>query len=600
MLTPDALDRCDVDVSSEIARLQAIIDRLTQENSDLQIALQTTAEHGDEIERQLYDANQQLRSEIVERERAQATLQTILETVTKDNEDLQLILETTTQHGDTVEYQLYTQAVEAMRASEQLLQAIAESTTILMILTQQVDGAISYANPISGQKLGISLEHLTAYRLHDFFVDPDDFHDLKVQLDQVGAVYDSEIQVQRQDGHQFWVSVSMCSIAWQGSQVLLTTLYDISDRKQAELQLQRQAEILEQRVEQRTLELQQAEQKYRSIFENAVEGIFQVSLDGRYLSANPALATMYGYQSPAHLLQAVTNIGHQLYVQSQRRDEMVAYLRRFGSVVAFESQVYRQDGTTIWISENVRTVQDGDGTVLYYEGSVRNVTERRLMEQQLRQQQQASERLLLNVLPQVIAEQLKRGQRTIADYFAEATVLFADIVNFTKLSAQTPPDEVVNLLNQIFSEFDVLVDRYQLEKIKTIGDAYMVVGGVPTPNANHIAATADLALAMLNTIDTFQTHYQQPVTLRIGMHTGPVIAGVIGKRRLIYDLWGDTVNVASRMESQGSARRIQVTDPIYQRLKGQYRFQDRGEIAVKGRGLMKTYWLMGPQTPPGP
>jgi class 3 adenylate cyclase len=154
--------------------------------------------------------------------------------------------------------------------------------------------------------------------------------------------------------------------------------------------------------------------------------------------------------------------------------------------------------------------------------------------------------------------------------------------------------ELVNLLNQIFSTFDQLVERYSLEKIKTIGDAYMVAGGLPTPRPAHAEAVAQLALEMQQEITRFQRDDGEPFRLRIGINTGSVVAGVIGIKKFIYDLWGDAVNVASRMESQGDAGGIQVTATTYEHLKERYRFQERGTITVKGRGEMKTYWLLGP------
>jgi len=264
-----------------------------------------------------------------------------------------------------------------------------------------------------------------------------------------------------------------------------------------------------------------------------------------------------------------------------------------GSVEGFESEAYRKDGSTIWVSENVRVVRDADSVLLYYEGSTRDVTDRKTTEDELRQQRLMSERLLLNVLPQPIAERLKRGETNIADSFSAATVLFADIVNFTGLSSHIAPEELVGLLNRVFSVFDKLADRYHLEKIKTIGDAYMVVGGVPTAIPDHVEAIAAMALGMMRATNRFKTRNKQTIRLRIGIHTGPVVAGVIGSRKFTYDLWGDTVNVASRMESQGELGRIQVSEAVYEKLGDRFTFAPRQPIEIKGKGLMNTYWLLG-------
>lgn len=339
-------------------------------------------------------------------------------------------------------------------------------------------------------------------------------------------------------------------------------------------------------------QLRQTEQKYRSIFENAAEGIFVISPEGKYLDANLALAKMYGYESTTELIATITDVRQGLYVQPQRWDELRAYLNGYDSVTEFESEVYRKDGSKIWISENVRAIYDINGSLLHYEGSVHDVGDRKIAEAELRQQRLLSERLLLNVLPQLIAERLKRGEKTIADSFSEVTVLFADIANFTPISYQISPKELVELLNNIFSSFDSLADKHKVEKIKTIGDAYMVVGGLPKPRVDHVAAIANMALDMQQEISHFFTPDRQPIKLRIGIHTGPVVAGVIGRRKSVYDLWGDTVNIASRMESQGKPGQIQVSQTIFNCLKEDYHFQERGIILIKGRGLMTTYWLV--------
>ncbi|HEY9893761.1 MAG TPA: response regulator, partial [Candidatus Sericytochromatia bacterium] len=240
----------------------------------------------------------------------------------------------------------------------------------------------------------------------------------------------------------------------------------------------------------------EAEEKYRSIFENATEGIFQVTPEGRYITANPALARILGYDSPEELMSQVTNFIQQLYVQPMLREDLDALLLRYDFVSDVESQVYRQDRLIIWISENIRTVKDADGTLLYYEGTVADITERRKTEDALRHAREQSERLLLNILPQAIAERLKKSNSTIAESFEEVTVMFADLVDFTKYSAQTSPTELVEMLNVIFSTFDQLAQQHHVEKIKTIGDAYMAVAGLPTPCSDHAQAIAQMALDM--------------------------------------------------------------------------------------------------------
>ena len=212
---------------------------------------------------------------------------------------------------------------------------------------------------------------------------------------------------------------------------------------------------------------------------------------------------------------------------------------------------------------------------------------------QLAIEQEQSERLLLNILPQSIAHRLKKSTGTLAEHFSEASVLFADIVGFTELSTKIPPTEMVELLNKIFSLFDQLAEKHDLEKIKTIGDAYMVVSGLPMPRQDHAIAIADMALDMQQELAKFNAENGQTFRIRIGINTGPVVAGVIGLKKFIYDLWGDTVNIASRMESHGIPGSIQVTNETYELLKHHYIFVERGIIHVKGRGNMKTYLLTG-------
>ncbi|MBN3910117.1 MAG: adenylate/guanylate cyclase domain-containing protein [Nostoc sp. NMS1] len=205
--------------------------------------------------------------------------------------------------------------------------------------------------------------------------------------------------------------------------------------------------------------------------------------------------------------------------------------------------------------------------------------------------QQKSERLLLNILPGMIAEQLKQQPTTIADSFLEVTVLFADIVGFTELSTRTSPAELVELLNTIFCLFDQLAELHGIEKIKTIGDAYMAVAGLPNQSNDHASAIANMALDMQKAIAIFNTENNQLFRIRIGISTGPVVAGVIGLKKFAYDLWGDTVNTASRMESHGIAGSIQVCEVTYQLLKDKYLLEKRGLIQVKGKGEMMTYIL---------
>ena len=213
--------------------------------------------------------------------------------------------------------------------------------------------------------------------------------------------------------------------------------------------------------------------------------------------------------------------------------------------------------------------------------------------EQIRVEKEKSERLLLNILPGPIAERLKAKEGIIVDSFPDATVLFADIVGFTKLSQQITPTELINLLNTIFSAFDRLAERWGLEKIKTIGDAYMAVAGLADGHSRHAESMAGFALDILGAMEGISAESGRQLQLRVGINTGPVIAGVIGKSKFIYDLWGDTVNTASRMESHGQVDRVHVTAATHEQLRQSYDFEARGMIPVKGKGEMETFFLTG-------
>ncbi len=254
------------------------------------------------------------------------------------------------------------------------------------------------------------------------------------------------------------------------------------------------------------------------------------------------------------------------------------------------------------LSEAATKVADGDYTQyvdfkakseLGTQARVFNMMVKSIREQTeiIKQKNEENERLLLNILPAPIAGRLKSGERTIADSYGEVTVLFADIVGFTQFSSGLPVAELVGMLNELFSAFDAAAAREGVEKIKTIGDAYMAVSGMPSRCLDHTEKILRLAIRMLSAVETFNEHRGTTLNLRIGINRGPVVAGVIGTHKFIYDLWGDTVNIASRMESTGLPGRIQVTEAAYDYLKDRCDFEARGEVAVKGKGMMPVFLL---------
>ena len=228
-----------------------------------------------------------------------------------------------------------------------------------------------------------------------------------------------------------------------------------------------------------------------------------------------------------------------------------------------------------------------------------SVNQNEIVKEELKQEQillaaerEKSEKLLLNVLPVSIAKRLKEGETVIANEYEEAAILFADIVGFTTISQHITPATLVENLNKIFTHFDSLAEKFGLEKIKTIGDSYMAASGLNKDNREHISNIADLALAMKADIKKFSLDGKTACDVRVGIHAGPVIAGVIGVKKFSYDIWGDAVNTASRMESSGEPGKIQVSEKIYDSIKNSYECEYRGQTEIKGKGLMKLYFLM--------
>ena len=306
---------------------------------------------------------------------------------------------------------------------------------------------------------------------------------------------------------------------------------------------------------------------------------------------NPAFERMTGYE-------AEEVIGRNCrFLQGEDKDQpALDELRealREGKCCTVILSNYRKDGTFFWNDLSISPIYDNSGNLTHFVGIQTDITERKVAQEALRYQQEQTENLLLNILPEPIVQQLKLHPSTIAESFEEVTVLFADLVDFTKFSARRSAKELVEFLNVIFSKFDQLAELHGLEKIKTIGDAYMVVAGLPTPRKDHADAIAQMALDMQQAIFKVNAEMGEAFRLRIGINSGPVVAGVIGLKKFSYDLWGDTVNTASRMESQGIPGAIQVTASTYERLRDKYLFEKQGLIRVKGKGKMITYLLRG-------
>ncbi|MGD1809231.1 ammonium transporter [Dapis sp. BLCC M126] len=374
----------------------------------------------------------------------------------------------------------------------------------------------------------------------------------------------------RKDGSTFPIEIEAKVFFYRGNQHRVSAIRDITERKLAEAALR------------------ESEEKFRAVMEQAADAFIIHDLQGKIIDVNQSTCQGLGYTREELLNFYVDNIeasflSEEIYNKWQELT--------YGVPITVQGIHKRKDGKTFPVEIRLGLLKAGNGNLIL--ALCRDITERKKAEQALLLEQEKSEKLLLNILPKPIADKLKENQETIAEGFAEVTVLFADLVGFTELASCAHPQKLVYWLNEIFSRFDLLAEKYGLEKIKTIGDAYMVVGGLPKPMENHAEAIALMAIDMLEEVAHFASEHQRDFRIRIGINTGPVVAGVIGRKKFIYDLWGDTVNIASRMESHGIPGVIQVTETTYQILQHKFLFAERGLIDIKGKGQMKAYILEG-------
>lgn len=537
----------------------------------------------------LFKANQRLL-------KVQADLLNMEAALRETNELLEQRIEQRTQQLQKTIKRLQNEAADRqqaeilLRESQQRFSAIADNIPgVVYRAVLQANGEVSmpYISPRTHEIFGISVEDF--YEHFEWVFDmahPEDraeLNELVRRSAETLGFFEHEYRVSSLFEKVKWVRIiSQPHLNELGDTVWDGVIVDITHQKATEESLR------------------EAEEKYRSIFEHAIEGIFQAQPDGCYTNANPALAKIYGYESSAALLTEIAGDCQRLFVEPERWQEFRQQIITNGAVTGFEALAYRRDRSIIWLLINATANYDANGNLISYEGLVQDITERKQSEQALKAEQEKSENLLLNILPQAIVHQLKSGSSAIASRSDNVTILFADIVDFTTLSSQVSPQLLVHMLNEIFSSFDLLADQLGLEKIKTIGDSYMVVGGLPTARDDHAEAIAEMAISMQRAIAKFMRNDQDAFRLRIGINTGSVVAGVIGIRKFIYDLWGDAVNVASRMESHGLAGGIQVTTATYELLKDKYDFWHRGKVFIKGRGEMDTYMLLDRKNRPSP
>ncbi len=481
----------------------------------------------------------------------------------------------------------------ALRLSEEKFSSAFRASPHPIAISTLTDGCYIEVNDSFLRLLDYELPEVIGYTASELqiWVNSDEQTHITQILLAEGAVRNQEVEFRTKSGEVRTVLLSAETINLGGEACLLAVCNDITERKQIEQAMREQKEYL------------------HLILDNIPQEVFWKDANLVFLGCNQNWAKAAGLDSPEAV---VGKTDYDLVLNREMANFFRAEDRRIMETdqpelhIVASKQKPSADGHTIWLDISKIPIHDTDGKVIGIVGVIEDITVRKLAEEALRAEQEKSEQLLLNILPQVIADKLKQNLRSfsedalvehrsavlIAEQFDEVTILFADIVGFTPLSARISPQQLVNLLNEIFSTFDQLAEKHGLEKIKTIGDAYMVAGGLPMPRNDHIEAIAQMALDMQKAITQFQADKGEPFQIRIGIHTGPVIAGVIGIKKFIYDLWGDTVNVASRMESQGEPGRIQVTAVTYERLQDKYLFEQRGTIPVKGKGEMKTYWLI--------
>ncbi|MGB3511137.1 MAG: ammonium transporter [Microcoleaceae cyanobacterium] len=458
------------------------------------------------------------------------------------------------------------QSEVALKENEQRFRSLSRATFEGIIIHEQ--GNIVDTNLSAAQMFRYESSEMIG--MNGFNLIAPEYHDLLLEKMTSGSEKPYEVVGVRKDGSTFPLEIEAKVFLHRGNQNRVAALRDITERKLAEAALR------------------ESEERFRAVMEQAADAFILHDMNGKIVDINQSTCQTLGYKREELL---------DLYVEDIEKnfasEEITKQWQKMipGVPITIDGIHQRKDGKTFPVEVRLGLLKSGNGKLIL--ALCRDITERKKAEEILRHEQEKSEKLLLNILPKPIADKLKENHGTIAEGFAEVTVLFADLVGFTELAGRASPEKLVYWLNEIFSRFDLLAEKYGLEKIKTIGDAYMVVGGLPNPMPNHGKAIALMAIDILEEVANFAEKEEQPLRIRIGINTGPVVAGVIGRKKFIYDLWGDTVNIASRMESHGIPGSIQVTETTYQVLQDQFLFEERGLISIKGKGEMKAYILKG-------
>lgn len=375
----------------------------------------------------------------------------------------------------------------------------------------------------------------------------------------------------------------------------------MSEQEQSLQEMKKRIEILEHELQSKMLlyqQLQESEERFRQVTDNINEVFWMTDLEkNNMFFISKAYERIWGKTCQSQLDEPLSFI-ESIY-PADRAFVVAAFSKQIEGTYDIEYRILNAKGEIRWIHDKAFPIADKDGKIYRIVGVAQDITENKKLIENLKEEQEKTEYLLENILPKSIIEELKHAKLisinspAIAQKIDHSTVLFADIVGFTSYSRSLAAEYVVTQLNKLFRLFDELVDEYGVEKIKTIGDCYMLAGGVPDYQEDHAHRVADAALEMVQKLEQFNQEEKAHFQIRIGIHSGPLVAGVIGTKKYIYDIWGDTVNIASRMESCGIPGKIQVSEDTYNLLKDRYKMEERGVIEVKGQGLMKTFILEG-------
>lgn len=365
------------------------------------------------------------------------------------------------------------------------------------------------------------------------------------------------------------------------------------------VRIQHQIKIwnLQKRLEDQSLRLQdeisqrqQVDERSRQLFEKAVSGIYRLGSDGHYLSVNQSMAQLYGYDSPEAMMVNAT--AQTLYANPGRYSDFLVRIQVGDLLIGFESEIRRPDHTSIWVSETVRAVRDDLGNLLYYEGTVTDRSERKHAEDRERRSLRRIKKILLALFPKPIAERVsQKPDRLLVDHYDAATVLFAEIIGIDMLDRNLVATDFLKKLNQIFASFNRLAKQFHVEPVKTMGNRYLAVGGIPLSSPNHAIAMAEFALRIQNEMPKHQMGSSSPLNLRIGLHSGPVTAGIVGPTNLSYDLWGNTVSFASVLEQESVPNRIHLSAQTYELIKSHYPCEVARQGTSANIGRLSTYWL---------